>query len=811
MTKDTLPTSAQVVIIGGGIIGCSVAYHLARAGVSDVVLLERKQLTSGTTWHAAGLVAQLRASQNMTRLAKYSTELFQSLESITGQATGYQRTGSITLALNVEREAELRRQATMANAFDVTCQWVEPDFIADQWPGITLSDARGGVYLPGDGQTNPIDTTLALAKGARQEGALIIENSEVTELVFADGAVKGAQLATGETITAQQVVIAGGMWTRDFLARYGVLAPLQAAEHFYLVTEPLERFTAMRPTLRVPDEEAYYKFDAGKLLLGAFERRAKPWALEGIPSNFEFDSLPADFSHFEPIFTRAIARFPELEQAGVQLFFNGPESFTPDNRYLLGETPEVNQLFIAAGFNSIGIQSAGGVGKVLAEWMISGRPPMDLWDVDIRRAYPFQNEKAFLAERTTEALGLLYDLHWPDRQFETGRGIQHSPLHEALSEAGAVWGELAGFERPLWFDKDAGPGRQYSYDDPKWFGAVAQECRAAAEQAVIFDQSSYPIFDIEGPHALSFMQWLCANDVDVGSDDLVYTQWLNEQGGIEADVTVLRLSDSAFRVTSACATWRKDLLWLTCQSAKFDVTVNHRTDLAMVGLMGPCAGSILRTTLDIPFDDIPFYGSLTTAFDGASLWCNRLSYIGESGAELVIDANRLPDLYAHLTAAGAPYGLRPAGFYAMSACRMEKGYRHWGDDLHDHITPWAAGLGFCVAMEKPNFLGKAALAQTRGKQPTRLVTVIVDSPDAPRMIHDEPIFSAGCQIGLTTSAAWGHRLDQNLAVASVTHEPAITKRFLAESSFEIEIAGQRYPVQLQIGAPYDPSGSRMRR
>ena len=807
MTDNNLPKEAQVVIIGGGIIGCSVAFHLARLGVQDVVLLERKKLTSGTTWHAAGLVAQLRASQNMTRLAKYSTELFQELESITGQATGYQQTGSITLALNREREAELKRQATMANAFQVDCNWIGPGDIEHHWPGLALHDVLGGVYLAGDGQTNPVDTTLALAKGARQAGALILEDTEVQAIHTTEGQATGVSLSDGRTIQARTVVVATGMWTRDFLAPNGVLAPLQAAEHFYLVTEPLPSFNAMRPTLRIPDEEAYYKFDAGKLLLGAFEREAKPWALDGIPESFAFDGIPADFEHFEPIFNRAIQRFPELEAAGIQLFFNGPESFTPDNRYLLGETPEISQLFVAAGFNSIGIQSAGGVGKVLAEWITSGRPPMDLWDVDIKRAYPFQNDKSFLAERTTEALGLLYDLHWPDRQFETGRNIFLGPLHDRLAAEGAVWGELAGIERPLWFDQTAASTRDYSYGSPEWFESVAAECRAAMEQAVLFDQSSYPIFDITGPQALAFMQWLCANQMDVAIDQLVYTQWLNDQGGIEADVTVLRLNEQHFRVTGGCGTWRRDLVWLQRQAKLFDVTVTHRTDLATLGLMGPKSDAILHGMLGTTPDQA-YYTSSTHRLGDDTLRINRLSYIGEHGFELVIQSRALKALYESLMTCGKEHGLRPAGFFAMDSCRMEKGYRHWGDDLHDHITPWSAGLGFCVDLEKTDFLGKSALQATRGTQLERLVNVRVDDPQAPRLIHDEPIFFDGRLVGLTTSAAWGHRLNANLAIASLTYNKGVTKRWLAQPGFTIEVAGEHFPVTLQLAPFYDPKSER---
>ena len=443
--------SANVIVIGGGIVGCSTAYHLTQLGVNDVVLLERKKLTSGTTWHAAGLVAQLRASQNMTRLARYSTELFAELARHTGQETGYQQTGSMTLALHAERLEELKRQDTMANAFGVQCELIDTAFVHKEWPGIQTEDLCGGVYLPGDGQTNPVDTTLALARGARQGGAQIFEDTKVARLAIENGQAVGVYLDDGTLIAAKQVVLAGGMWSREFAAQHDVHLPLHAAEHFYLVTEPLQSFTTVRPTLRVPDEQVYYKYDAGKLLLGCFELEAKPWGMEGIAEDFCFDALPDDFAHFEPILDTAIQRFPELADAGINLFFNGPESFTADDRYLLGPTPELENLFVACGFNSIGIQSAGGAGKVLAQWMHEGIPPMDLWDVDVRRTFPFQSQPDFLFERTKETLGLLYDMHWPHRQYATSRGIRLSPLHDCVLAQGAVMGELACLERPNWY------------------------------------------------------------------------------------------------------------------------------------------------------------------------------------------------------------------------------------------------------------------------------------------------------------------------------------------------------------------------
>jgi len=810
--KKSPPSSADVIIIGGGIVGCSIAYHLTQLGITDVVLLERQKLTSGTTWHAAGLVAQLRASQNMTRLARYSAELFAELAGQTGQETGYQATGSITLALHAQRLEELKRQATMANAFGVHCELIDADFVRQQWPGIDTDDLYGGVYLPGDGQTNPVDTTLALAKGARQAGAEIFEDTKVVRLAIDGAKVTGVYLDDGRLLRAKQVVLAGGMWSREFAAQHGVHLPLHAAEHFYLVTEPLASFDRMRPTLRVPDEQAYYKYDAGKLLLGCFELQAKPWGMDGIPDDFCFDSLPDDFAHFEPIFNTAIQRFPELADAGIQLFFNGPESFTVDDRYLLGPTPELENLFVACGFNSIGIQSSGGAGKVLAQWMQDGQPPMDLWDVDVRRTFPFQCEPNFLRQRTTETLGLLYDMHWPHRQYATSRDTRLSPLHQTTLAAGAVMGELAGWERPNWYALGSADRYEYTYGKPNWFDACQQECDAIKNHVALSDQSSYPIFHVRGPQALDCMQYLCGNDMDVPTGQIVYTQWLNHQGGIEADVTVTRLAADAFMIVSGCVSERRDWFWLTKQAAGFQCTVEQDQDTAIIGVMGPRAQELLQRICQEPehIANLAYYTSAPLQAGSIAFRGNRLSYVGELGYELYVGKSDAPALWQQLTEAGAPLNLKPAGFHAMNACRMEKGYRHWGDDIHDHITPLQAGLGFAVSSTKADYLGKPIIDAQRGKQTRRLVCLAVDHPDPPFMLHDEPVLRNGVMVGLTTSAAWGHRVHKSLAMAELNNADGVTAQWLKDGHFEIEVALARYPVTVQFRGFYDPDGQRMK-
>lgn len=816
---QNLPNSTEVIIIGGGIVGCSIAYHLTELGVTDVLLLERKQLTCGTTWHAAGLVAQLRASQNMTRLSQYTTELFANLAQETGQETGYQKTGSISMALHAERFEELKRQASMASAFGVDCEMVDKSFVNAQWPEIDTTDMYGAVYLPGDGQTNPVDTTLALAKGARSRGAMIAEQTLVDRLAIEDDIVVGVYLEDGTLIRAKQVVIAGGMWSRDFASQHNVRLPLHAAEHFYLVTEPIPSFTKMRPTLRMPDEQVYYKYDASKLLLGCFELEAKPWGMEGIPKDFCFDSLPEDFAHFEPLFEKALKRMPELAGAGINLFFNGPESFTVDDRYLLGETAEVKNLFVACGFNSIGIQSSGGAGKVLAQWMQQGKPPMDLWDVDVRRTFPFQSEPKFLYARTKETLGLLYDMHWPHRQYATSRNERLSPVHAALEEHGAVFGELAGWERANWFSLETENTYKYTYGKPNWFDACQAECDAVMNNAALFDQSSYPIFIVEGPEALALLQWLSANHLDVGTKQIVYTQWLNKDAGIEADVTITRLAVDKFMVVSACASELRDGYWLNKHSGDFDCTIKHEPELVIVGLMGPKSRDILSGLVigsAQRIEDLEYYHSAEYLVNDIPIRTNRLSYVGELGYELYVHRDQALALWRTLMAAGQSYGLKPAGMHAMNACRMEKGYRHWGHDIHDHINPYQAGLGFAVAINAkdqrggPEFLGRKALTGTKGVQTQRLVSLAIDAVDAPFMLHDEPIYRNGIQVGITTSAAWGHRVGKSLAIAVINNAQGVSADWLKSGEFEVEVAMQRYPIEVQFAPFYDAKSTKMK-
>ena len=593
-----VPNKARAVIIGGGVIGCSVAYHLAKLGWKDVVLLERKQLTSGTTWHAAGLIAQLRATANMTKLAKYSQELYGNLEAETGVSTGFKRCGSITVALTEERKEEIFRQAAMARAFGVDVEEISPAEVKAKYEHLNIEGVTGGVWLPLDGQGDPANISLALAKGARQMGAQVIERTKAMGVTRNGRRITSVQWENEQgdsgSIDCENVINCGGMWGHEVGRMLGVNVPLQACEHFYIVTEAIAGLTQM-PVLRVPDECAYYKEDAGKMLLGAFEPVSKPWAMEGIPQDFEFDQLQEDFDHFEPILASAVERMPMLAEVGIHTFFNGPESFTPDDAYHLGLAPEMDNVWVAAGFNSVGIQSAGGAGQALAQWMQDGQKPFDLGDVDISRMQPFQGNKYYLFERSKETLGLLYADHFPYLQKKTARGVRRSPFHYHLKENGAVFGELAGWERANWF-ANVGQSSSYAYGWKRqnFFDNVAAEHKAVRENLGLYDMSSFGKIRVEGPGACAFMNYIGGGQYDVPVGKIVYTQFLNDRAGIEADVTVTRMSETAYLVVTPAATRLADQTWMMRNKGAFNVVITDVTaGEAVLAVMGPNARKLL--------------------------------------------------------------------------------------------------------------------------------------------------------------------------------------------------------------------------
>ena len=820
-----IPAKARAVIIGGGVVGCSIAYHLGKLGWTDVVLFERKQLTCGTTWHAAGLIAQLRATQNMTRLAKYSQELYFGLEEETGVATGFKRNGSITVALTDERMEELRRSAAMARAFGVEIDEISPSDIQSRYPGLTVDDAVGGVWLPKDGQADPVNITQALAKGARNYGAKIIQGVKVTDIHQTDGRVTGVMTDQGP-IEADYVVNAGGMWAREIGAMAGVAVPLHACEHFYIVTEGIDGLTSNLPVLRVPDECAYYKEDAGKILLGAFEPNSKPWGMDGIPEDFEFDSLPEDFDHFEPILERAVERFPVLAEAGIQTFFNGPESFTPDDRYILGEAPELQNFFVAAGFNSVGIQSAGGAGMVLAEWMDTGNAPMDLWDVDIRRMQPFQANRSYLKSRVSETLGLLYADHFPYRQVETARNVRQSPIHDRLKGEGACFGEVSGWERANWFlpkaERDAGKPAEYEYSWKRqnWFDHSADEHNAVRNHVGMFDLSSFGKIRVVGKDAEAVLQRLCGNDVAVPDGKIVYTQFLNEDGHIEADVTVTRLSSDEFLVVTPAATVRRDLHWINghipdgAHCFAMDVTVSE----SVMAVMGPEARDFLQPLIpqSLSNEDFPFGTAQPVEIGHGIARAHRVTYVGELGWELYVSTDMANHVFDTLMARAGDHPLRMCGLHALDSCRIEKAFRHFGHDISNEDHVLEAGLGFAVKEGKPDtrfggMIGADAVKAKRNDGLNQRLMQFRLNDAQPLLYHNEAILRDGEIVGYLTSGNYGHHLGGAIGLGYVKcREDGESAESQLGSEYSIDVAGTIVPAEVSFRPMYDPKSAQVR-
>ena len=810
-----VPTKASAVVIGGGVAGCSVAYHLAKLGWKDVVLLERKQLTSGTTWHAAGLIAQLRATANMTKLAKYSQELYGNLEEETGVATGFKRVGSITVAITDERKEEIYRQASMARAFGVEVEEISPTEVKERYEHLNIDDVTGAVYLPLDGQGDPANIAIAMSKGAKQNGASVIEGVKVTAIHKKDGRVTGVDWQRDGsdeqgTIEADYVVNAGGMWGHEIGRMAGVNVPLHACEHFYIVTEAIPGLKQL-PVLRVPDECAYYKEDAGKMLLGAFEPNAKPWGMDGIADDFCFDQLPEDFDHFEPILENAVNRMPMLGEAGIHTFFNGPESFTPDDAYHIGEAPNLKNFFVCAGFNSVGIQSSGGAGMALAQWMHDGERPFDLGDVDIARMQPFQGNKTYLFERSKETLGLLYADHFPCRQKATARGVRRTPFHEHLKAQGGVFGEIAGWERANWFANE-GQEREYRYSWKRqnWFENSAAEHRAVRENVGMYDMSSFGKLRVEGPDAEAYMNYVGGGDYSCPIGKIVYTQFLNQRGGIESDVTVSRLSETAYLVVTPAATRQADQAWMMRHVGDFNVVITDVTaGEGVLAVMGPNSRALLEKVSpnDFSNENNPF-GTCQEIEIGMGLArVHRVTYVGELGWEIYMSADMAGHVFETLHEAGQDFDLKLCGMHMMDSCRIEKAFRHFGHDItcEDHVLE--AGLGFAVKTDKPDFIGRDAVLRKKEEGlKARMVQFKLNDPE-PLLFHNEALIRDGEVVGYLSSGNYGHTLGAAIGMGYVPCEGETAAQVL-ESSYEIEIAGVRVKAEASIKPMYDPKGER---
>ena len=809
-----VPTKARAVIIGGGVIGCSVAYHLAKLGWKEVVLLERKQLTSGTTWHAAGLIAQLRASANMTKLAKYSQELYGNLEAETGVATGFKRCGSITVALTEERKEEIFRQAAMARAFGVDVEEISPAEVKAKYEYLNIEGVTGGVWLPLDGQGDPANIALALAKGARQMGAQVIERTKAMGVTRQGRRITSVKWENeqGESgsIDCENVINCGGMWGHEVGRMLGVNVPLHACEHFYIVTEAIAGLAQM-PVLRVPDECAYYKEDAGKMLLGAFEPVSKPWAMDGIPQDFEFDQLPEDFDHFEPILASAVARMPMLAEAGIHTFFNGPESFTPDDAYHLGFAPEMDNVWVAAGFNSVGIQSAGGAGQALAQWMDAGQKPFDLGDVDISRMQPFQGNKHYLFERSKETLGLLYADHFPYLQKKTARGVRRSPFHHHLKENGAVFGELAGWERANWFASEGqDPSYAYSWKRQNFFENVATEHKAVRENLGLYDMSSFGKIRVEGPDACAFMNYIGGGQYDVPLGKIVYTQFLNEGAGIEADVTVTRMAETAYLVVTPAATRLADQTWMMRHKGAFNVVITDVTSgEAVLAVMGPNSRKLLEMVSPNDFNNNtnPFGTAQEIELGMGMARVHRVTYVGELGWEVYVSSDMAAHAFETLWEAGQNLNAKLCGMHMMDSCRIEKGFRHFGHDItcEDHVLE--AGLGFAIKTDKPDFIGRdSVLRKKETGLNMRMLQFKLMDPE-PLLYHNEPVIRDGKIVGFLSSGSYGHHLGRAIGLGYVPCAGETIADILS-STYEIDVAGTRVNAEVSLKPMYDPSGAR---
>lgn len=810
-----LPSTAKAVIIGGGIIGCSTAYHLAKLGWTDTVLLERKKLTSGTTFHAAGLVGQLRSNANITQLLGYSVDLYTKLEEETGLGTGWKMNGGLRLACNEERWTEVKRQATTAHSFGLEMELLTPAEALELWPLMDISDLVGAAFMPTDGQANPSDITQALAKGARMAGATILEDTKVIDLEVENGRIRAVITDQGR-IECEKVIVCAGQWTRDFAAKFGVNVPLVSMEHQYMLTEPMGVPSDL-PTLRDPDRLCYYKEEVGGLVMGGYEPNPIPWAVDGIPEGFHYTLLDSNFDHFEQIMEKSLGRVTALETAGIKTLTNGPESFTPDGNFIIGEAPELANFYVGAGFNAFGIASGGGAGMALAEWAHKGEPPFDLWSADIRRFGRPHFDTDWVRTRTVEAYGKHYTMAWPHEEHDSGRPCRKSPLYDTLAEQGASFGEKLGWERPNWFaDIAAGetPKDIYSFGRQNWFAANAREHRAAREAAIVIDQTSFAKFMLKGPDAQAALSWISAGNVNRSVGALTYTQMLNDKGGIECDLTIARVAEEEFYIVTGTGFATHDFDWISrnipegmnCQL--FDVTSSN----TVLSLMGPEARNILQKVTRADVSDAAFkFGTVQTiGIAGCPVQALRITYVGELGWELHLPVEYAQTVYAALMRAGADHGLLNAGYRTIESLRLEKGYRAWGSDIGPDHTPFEAGLGWATKLRSnTDFKGRAATEAQRANGVKKMLATFTVDPDVV-LLGRETIYRDGKRVGWLTSGGFGHTLGQSIGLGYVRHPDGVTEDFVMSGNYELEVATERVPARVHMKPLYDPEMARVK-
>ena len=807
--KDNIPTSAKVVVIGGGIAGCSVAYHLTEFGWNDIVLLERDQLTSGTTWHAAGLLGQVGASATITKLRNYSLNLYKKLQEETGIETGLKQNGSLTVATDTDRLEELKRQATFAQRFNIQVDEVNIDKITELYPLINTKDIVGGIYIPKDGQADPIGITNVLAKAAKKNGAKLFENCPVKKILTKNGSIVGVDTIYGK-IQCEYIVLATGMWSRQIASDINVSIPLYPNEHFYILSEPLDGINKSLPVLRDYNNCLYLKEDAGKILVGIFEPNAKPAFTNTykVPDDFSFGELPEDFDHFEPYLKNAMKRVPALENVGIRKFFNGPEAFTPDTNYLLGETPEIKNFYVCCGFNSIGIQSAGGAGKVTAEWIINGETNEDIFSLDIARFEKFQSETKFITDRVTETLGNLYAMHWPYKQYKTSRNIKLLPFHSDLKNKGACFGQVSSFEKPMWYALNEKMAKyKYSYGYQNWFDSADYETTNTRQHVGLFDLSSFAKFEIIGSNSFNDLQRLCCNEISKTNGKTTYTQMLNTRGGIVADLTITCVNENNFKIITGSAVRTHDkkhiLKYLSEDTKFFDNTENE----ACFGIFGPKSRELLSEVFGNYFssNDFKFGTGKIIKYNGMELWFQRLSYIGELGWEIYIPINISREVYLKIISVEKKFNLVHAGAHALDIMRMEKGFLHWGHDISPAENPFEAGLDFTVKLNKDvDFIGKNSLISKNRVKKKQFINFVMENsePGKPLMLHDEPIYYKNKIVGETTSSNFSFNYNKNMVFGYIDIELDINN--LNGSKFKVEVAKNMYEMQIQFNSLHDP-------